>query len=69
MYHGGGGFLHSEVYNMPNWMRRFHVQKINDFQEKKNEEYDKQMKKVKGINSPSKGPVGPNVPPSSTFDF
>ena len=50
-------------------MRRFHVQKINDFQEKKNEEYDKQMKKVKGINSPSKGPVGPNVPPSSTFDF
>ena len=31
VYHGGGGFLHSEVYNMPIWMRRYHIQKINEY--------------------------------------
>ena len=30
VYHGGGGFIHSEVYNMPTWLRRFHIQKINE---------------------------------------
>ena len=43
MYHGNGGFVHSEVYNMPIWMRRFHIQKINKFLEKQNEEVRKQQ--------------------------
>ena len=37
-YHGKGGFIHSEVYNMPIWLRKFHIQSINDFQEKQNAE-------------------------------
>ena len=69
VFHGGGGFKHSEVYNMPIWMRRFHVQKINEHNEKQKEEYDKERKKISGKTSPSSGPVGPNVNPSSTYNF
>ena len=39
MYHGGGGFIHSEVYNMPTWLRRFHIQKINEHHKQQKEEY------------------------------
>ena len=67
MYHGGGGFLHSEVYNMPIWMRRYHVQKINEHNKKQNEE----MEKIKNKNQPqsSNRPSGPNISPSSTYNF
>ena len=41
VYHGNGGFVHSEVYNMPIWLRKFHIQSINDFQKKQEEEYNK----------------------------
>ena len=41
MYHGGGGFIHSEVYNMPTWLRRFHIIKINEYIENQNEEQRK----------------------------
>ena len=41
MYHGGGGFQHTEVYNMPTWLRRFHIQKINEFLKKQDEEVRK----------------------------
>ena len=67
VYHGGGGFIHSEVYNMPIWMRRFHVQKINEFNKKQQKEYDKATKK--GSSPPSSKPVGPNISPSSTYNF
>ena len=69
VFHGGGGFKHSEVYNMPIWMRKFHIQKISAFNKEQNEEYDKQVQKAKGTSSPSNGPVGPNIAPSSTYDF
>ena len=65
VYHGGGGFIHSEVYNMPTWLRRFHIQKINEWNKKQNEE----IEKSKGKSSPSNKPVGPNIPPSSTYNF
>ena len=29
-YHGQGGFPHSEVYNMPVWMRRAYIHYINE---------------------------------------
>ena len=45
VYHGGGGFIHSEVYNMPIWMRRFHIQKINEHNKKQQEEIEKQQGK------------------------
>ena len=66
VYHGGGGFLHSEVYNMPIWLRRFHIQKINELHQKQNEEIENQQKGI----SPSNNKItGPNVNPSSVYNF
>jgi hypothetical protein len=67
VYHGGGGFIHSEIYNMPIWMRRYHIQKINEY----NKEQNKKIEEAKRGNSssPSKGPMGPNINPSSTYNF
>ena len=66
VYHGGGGFLHSEVYNMPTWMRRFHIQKINEHVKKEN---DEMAKAQKGKSNPSDVARGPNITPSSTYNF
>ena len=65
VYHGGGGFIHSEVYNMPIWMRKFHIQKINEFNKKQQEVREKQAKQQSNTNSI----VRPNVKPSSVYNF
>ena len=69
MYHGGGGFLHSEVYNMPTWLRRFHIQKINEHVEREN----KEMRKARGETDMGDDKIkGPNINPSdisSVFNF
>jgi|TARA_Y100000385_G_C12590283_1_gene424392 hypothetical protein len=66
VYHGGGGFIHSEVYNMPIWMRRFHIQKINEHNKKQQELIEKQQ----GKSNVGDGKVkGPNITPSSTYNF
>ena len=41
VFHGGGGFQHLEVYNMPIWLRKFHIQKINEHNKKQREELEK----------------------------
>ena len=66
VYHGGGGFIHSEVYNMPTWMRRFHIQKINEHVKKENDEIEKTKP---GKSNPSDIARGPNITPSSTYNF
>tara|TARA_B100001564_G_C20188282_1_gene467240 strand:+ start:199 stop:417 length:219 start_codon:yes stop_codon:yes gene_type:complete len=66
VYHGGGGFIHSEVYNMPTWLRRFHIQKINEHVKKENDEIDKAQK---GQSKPSDVARGPNITPSSNYNF
>mgnify|MGYP003648494342 CR=1 len=67
MYHGGGGFIHSEVYNMPIWLRRFHISRINEHVTKQNEEMEKsQGKSQMGDNNSLKGP---NVSPSSNYNI
>ena len=66
MYHGGGGFIHSEVYNMPIWMRRFHIQKINEF----NKQQEEEIKKQKGKSNTGNNKISkPNINPSSTYNF
>ena len=65
MYHGGGGFKHEEVYNMPTWMRTFHIKKINEHITKQNEE----MEKAQGKNSTPSKIHRPNINPSSTYNF
>ena len=67
MYHGGGGFIHSEVYNMPIWMRRFHINQISEFNKKQNEELEKS--KGQSQLGDNKKVQGPNVNPSSTYNF
>ena len=66
MFHGGGGFKHSEVYNMPTWLRLFHIKKINQFNKEQNEQMEKAEK---GQTQTSNEITGPNIPPSSTYDF
>ena len=64
VYHGGGGFIHSEVYNMPIWLRKFHISKINEWNRQQKEEMDKAKAKNKtNLNKIQ----GPNIPPSSTY--
>lgn len=67
VYHGGGGFIHSEVYNMPVWLRRFHITKINEHVEKQN----KEQRKAQGNEQvgDDKKVLGPNINPSSTYNF
>ena len=67
VYHGGGGFIHSEVYNMPIWLRRFHIQKISEHNEKQNEE----MRKAQGNEQigDDKQIHRPNISPSNTYNF
>jgi len=60
VYYGQGGFIYSEVYNMPIHIRRFHIKKINDLHEEKNKAHEDAMSKsqqnVKSI------PKMPNIP-------
>jgi len=65
VYHGNGGFIHSEVYNMPIWMRRFHIQKINDFNKKQQEAREKQANQQSNTDSIAR----PNIKPSSVYNF
>tara|TARA_R110000782_G_scaffold258264_1_gene347890 strand:+ start:161 stop:376 length:216 start_codon:yes stop_codon:yes gene_type:complete len=65
VFHGGGGFIHSEIYNMPIWMRRFHVSKISEFNNKQNEE----SKNTNTLSSNSNIVKGPNISPSSTYNI
>ena len=66
VYHGGGGFIHSEVYNMPVWMRRYHIQKINEYNKKQQEEAEKQQ----GKSHVGDGKLSrPNINPSSTYNL
>ena len=64
VYHGGGGFIHSEVYNMPVWMRRYHIDRINEFNKKQNEE----LEKIQGRSNIGDGDISrPNVDPSMFY--
>ena len=66
VYHGGGGFIHSEIYNMPIWMRLFHTTKINEWNKKEKEQMEQAKK---GKNPQSDKIQGPNINPSSTYNF
>ena len=62
VFHGGGGFQYTEVYNMPIWLRTFHINKISEYNKKQNDE----MEKARKSSSPNKNQVhGPNIRPSN----
>ena len=47
IYHGNGGFTHSDVYNFPVWARNFYVSKIVDFKQEEKKAHDKEVRKMK----------------------
>ena len=67
VFHGGGGFKHSDVYNMPIWLRRFHITKISEHNEKQNEE----IRKAQGNEQmgDDKKIQGPNISPNNIYNF
>jgi len=65
VYHGNGGFIHSEVYNMPIWMRKFHIQKISEYNKKQQEAREKQANQQSNTDSIAR----PNIKPSSVYNF
>ena len=64
VFHGGGGFIHSEVYNMPIWLRRYHIDRINEFNKKQQEE----IEKAQGLSNIGDGEISrPNINPSQFY--
>jgi len=64
VFHGGGGFIYSEVYDMPIWLRRYHIGLINQHFK----EQDKMMKKAQS--SPQSSNISkPNIKPSATYNI
>jgi hypothetical protein len=66
VYHGGGGFIHSEVYNMPVWMRQFHIKSIQKYID---DQENKRKEKMEQNQTPQNKVTGPNIEPSSTYNF
>ena len=67
VYHGNGGFVHSEVYNMPIWLRQYHITTINDVHKKQDDE----RKRIEGKQQmgDDKKVYRPNIDPSNTYNF
>ena len=63
VYHGKGGFTFSEVYHMPIWLRKFNINRINEFL-KKQEKENSQQSNI-GDDKIHK----PGINPSSTYNF
>ncbi len=62
-YHGNGGFPHSEVYNMPVWMRRAYINNINEFNVQKQKEIDQRQMQNKNVSQNPKDVFRPNISP------
>jgi hypothetical protein len=50
IYHGNGGFNFSDVYNMPIWARKFYINRIIEFKDEQNKQFDKQKQTVERPN-------------------
>jgi len=60
VYYGNGGFLYSEVYNMPIHIRRYHIRKINKLHEERNKAEQEAMNRSQ--QNVGKIPKMPNIP-------
>jgi hypothetical protein len=43
----GNGFIHSDVYSMPTYLRKFYLKELIDAKKKESDEYDKARSKNK----------------------
>ena len=55
MYYGAG-FTHSDVYDMPVYLRNFYYNKLADTRKKENDEIKKQNQKTNSISRPAINP-------------
>tara|TARA_Y100000356_G_scaffold121846_1_gene115507 strand:- start:25 stop:204 length:180 start_codon:yes stop_codon:yes gene_type:complete len=55
MYYGKG-FTHSDVYNMPIYLRNFYYQELIDTKKKESKEAKKAQQKSKSISRPPTNP-------------
>lgn len=53
LYFSQGGFSHSDVYNMPIYMRSFYHHQLIKTKKSEKEEMDKANKKSSGISRPN----------------
>jgi hypothetical protein len=60
VYYGQGGFIYSEVYNMPIHIRRYHIRKIDALHKQHNEEHEKAMRQSSQVAKSI--PKMPNIP-------
>jgi hypothetical protein len=58
VYYGNGGFIYSEVYQMPIHIRRYHIRKIDVLHKKQNEELQKARE---GTSTTPSVPKMPNI--------
>jgi hypothetical protein len=54
VFHGNGGFIYSEVYNMPIHIRRHNIRLINEYRKK-------QETNIKPTNNTNQYPKGPQL--------
>lgn len=64
VYYGNGGFLYSEVYQMPIHLRRYHIRKIDELHKKRNEDIKNAHERA---NTTSPPPRSPNVNKRQSF--
>ena len=66
VFHGQGGYDYETIYNMPIWLRKFSISKINEHNKEQNDEIEKSKKG----STPNKNQVyRPNVSPGNTYNF
>jgi len=53
LYYGKGGFSHTEVYNMPVYLRRFNLQLLEKAVKQQSEAQKKANSKSKGLSRPN----------------
>ena len=56
MVYYGQGFTHSDVYNMPIYLRNFYFQKLIKVRKEENEQIKKSQQKNKSISKPFRNP-------------
>ena len=64
VYYGNGGFIYSEVYQMPIHLRRYHIRKIDVLHKKQNEAIKKAQE---GNTTTPSIPKAPNINKSRPF--
>ena len=56
IYYGNGGFNHSDVYNMPSYLRMFYLNELSETKKQENKQIEDMNKKT---NTPSKSVYNP----------